>query len=380
MRRPALKDRNTVRARTTDDTGYVSLRESGARLKYLADDVFVGICLIQDNRFIYVNPRLVEITGRSAEELASEGTLNAILHPDDAAATLEGMDMVLSGALKSFLFQDRWIMKHGGVVEVDGAFTATPYDGKPALLGTVVDVTERNRLERQKTDFLAMVTHDFKVPLTSVLGFAELIECRQDLDQDVIESAAYITRSGRKLLGMVEDFMFHAMLESGELVPEFTPVKLSEVMGELTKEFSVQATNKEQTIELRCEPGLPDFMLDRKLVERAVANLVQNAVNYSGEGRKISLEADLRTDNDVDMIAISVSDAGPGIPYEQRIRLFEKYFRSATSSGVRGAGLGLTIVKMVAESHGGRVEVESKPGKGSTFVLLLPALKDQGER
>ena len=119
---------------------------------------------------------------------------------------------------------------------------------------------------------------------------------------------------------------------------------------------------------------LPFAFLDRKLIERAVDNLLQNAINYTPEGGRISLKTEYRIEGHRIFPAISVSDTGPGIPAEQISQLFDMYFRSQNTRSVRGAGLGLTIVKAVAEAHGGHVEVDSKLGKGSTFHIHLPPI------
>jgi two-component system sensor histidine kinase ResE len=229
-------------------------------------------------------------------------------------------------------------------------------------------------LEQQRDNFLAMVTHDFKSPLTVIMGYAELIATHEGLDGNIAEMCGYILRSGEKLLGMVDDFTFHARLQSGVLTPEFATTDLNEVLKDVRKEFSVQAAKKRQVIEVDFADDLQFAFLDRKLIERAINNLMQNAVNYTPEGGRISLKTEYRAAGKQIFPAISVSDTGPGIPPEQISQLFDMYFRSHNASGVRGAGLGLTIVKAVAEAHGGRIEVVSELGKGSTFYIYLPSI------
>ena len=219
-----------------------------------------------------------------------------------------------------------------------------------------------------------MVTHDFKSPLTVIMGYAELIATHEGLDSGISEMCGHILRSGDKLLGMVNDFTFHARLQSGILTPEFASTDLNEVLKEVKKEFSVQAAKKRQVIEMELAQDLPFAFLDRKLIERAVDNLLQNAINYTPEGGRISLKTEYHRVGKQIFPAISVSDTGPGIPAEQVSQLFDMYYRSQNTSGVRGAGLGLTIVKAVAEAHGGRVEIDSKLGKGSTFYIYLPSI------
>ena len=118
------------------------------------------------------------------------------------------------------------------------------------------------------------------------------------------------------------------------------------------------------------EDPLPEIRLDANAIDRAVANLLDNAVKYSNGDRRIGVELSRNDDG----VAIAVSDHGIGIPHDELERIFERFHRVSTGlvHDVKGSGLGLTLVKHIAEAHGGRVTVESKPGKGSTFVIYLP--------
>lgn len=237
-----------------------------------------------------------------------------------------------------------------------------------------VSPDEKKWVEQQRDNFLAMVTHDFKAPLTVIMGYAELIATYEGLDRNLSEMCGYILKNGEKLLGMVDDFTFHVRLQSGVLTPGFATTDLNKVLKEIKKEFSVQADKKRQIIEMELAGDLPFAFLDRKLIERAIGNLLQNAINYTPEGGRISLKTEYHVVGNRIFPVISVSDTGPGIPAEQISQLFDMYFRSQNTGGVRGAGLGLTIVKAVAEAHGGHVEVDSELGKGSTFHIHLPSI------
>jgi signal transduction histidine kinase len=114
-------------------------------------------------------------------------------------------------------------------------------------------------------------------------------------------------------------------------------------------------------------------IIDQKLVQRAVTNLLQNAVNYTPSGGMISLGIESTRGDDEDFIVISVADTGPGIPKEEQDKVFDKYYRSSRTIDTKGTGLGLFIVKTVAKAHGGQVELTSEEGKGSTFKIILPS-------
>jgi signal transduction histidine kinase len=227
-------------------------------------------------------------------------------------------------------------------------------------------------LQRQKDDLYAMVTHDLKSPLTSILGYAELmtdmLSKNKECGQDIFEMAQAIKSGGDKLGNMVEDFLTSAALESGKIEIERASVDLGDVLNYAKNSFLPEAKKKNIIILTRAG-NLPVAFIDRKYIDRAVTNLVQNALIYTPPGGRVELKAD----NDGDSIAISVRDTGPGISDEEKDKIFEGYYRSTTTRGAKGTGLGLLVVKMVAEAHGGHVEVQSEMGKGSVFTIYLPA-------
>jgi len=171
---------------------------------------------------------------------------------------------------------------------------------------------------------------------------------------------------------MVEDFLFHAQLESERIVPDFERIDPCAILKEVQRQFGVLAAQKKQKIEVECDEGLAGLFLDRKLMERALSNLVQNAINHTNEGGKITIRAGCNYGYVEKTAYFSVSDNGPGIPPALRSRIFSPYFRPPGSVGVRGAGLGLTIVKTVAEAHGGTVHTVQNEGGGTTFMINLP--------
>jgi signal transduction histidine kinase len=164
--------------------------------------------------------------------------------------------------------------------DVEGTARFTTYQGRPAAVGIVQDVSERKRLERDKADFLAMVTHDFKSPLTNILGYSELIMqkgCVRTMDE-VCEMAASVYKSGRKLIGMVEDFLFHSRLEAGTATLQKAPGNLEDLLRGVCEEYAPQAEKKGLELRLEHMSGLPRLYYDKRLVERAVSNLNQHPV------------------------------------------------------------------------------------------------------
>ncbi len=147
---------------------------------------------------------------------------------------------------------------------------------------------------------------------------------------------------------------------------------MREILKDVIKDFENQATKKGQTLNTEFAQDVPAINMDVTLVQRAVSNLLQNAVNYTPEGGRISLKTQRAENGGRAFLVISVEDSGIGIPAAEQSKIFQKYYRMSRTSRTGGTGLGLAIVKAVADAHNGRVELTSEEGAGSTFKLFIP--------
>ena len=181
-----------------------------------------------------------------------------------------------------------------------------------------------------------------------------------------------IRNSCRKINGIMEDFLTLSHLESVKSSLKESVCDPADLVQETEKDFAIQALGRKLQFQVKAEPGLPLIKVDKIFLQRALFNLVQNAFTYTQPGGEVIFSAALgpgpKETN------FSVRDNGPGIAPEDQEKVFEKYYRSRRTSGKKGNGLGLYIVKSVAEAHGGRVHLESEPGKGSVFSIILPAI------
>jgi len=228
------------------------------------------------------------------------------------------------------------------------------------------------KLSAMKNEFVSNVSHELRTPLSSIRVFGEFMRRGRVGDPaKVREYGSYIETESRRLTQLINNILDFSRIESGHIAYNFEAVDLEELLAGTLATFSVRLRDK--GFEVRYdgpEDPLPEIRLDANAIDRAVANLLDNAVKYSNGDRRIGVELSRNDDG----VAIAVSDHGIGIPQDESERIFERFHRVSTGlvHDVKGSGLGLTLVKHIAEAHGGRVTVESKPGKGSTFVIYLP--------
>jgi signal transduction histidine kinase/streptogramin lyase len=218
-----------------------------------------------------------------------------------------------------------------------------------------------------KTDFLAMVGHEIRTPLTGVMGMAELLG-RQPIPEESRRFAEAIRRSGELLLRLIEDLLVWSRIEVGKLAIELRPFDLEALLAHAVEVERPQALRKGLALGLALDPRLRRWWLGDPLrIEQIVLNLLHNAVKYTQRGR-----VDLRADIEGERVVVRVRDTGPGIAAEERERLFRRFERGRTPPAAPGHGLGLAIARELVERMGGTIELTSEPGQGAEFIVRLP--------
>lgn len=246
-------------------------------------------------------------------------------------------------------------------------------DGDCGLLVFFQDITEEKRVETIKKDFVANVSHELRTPLASIKGYSEtLLDGGMDDEDTLKEFLRIIDRHATRMARLIDDLLILSKLESHQMTMEIAPVDIREVIIPTVKSFEKQARDKRITISSRIPEGLPKVMGDRDRLEQVVVNLVDNAIKYTHPGGSVNISAS-RIEGSV---RVDVADTGIGIPAEDIPRIFERFYRvdKARSRELGGTGLGLAIVKHIIQGHGGRMHVESAPGKGSAFSFFLNAV------
>jgi two-component system phosphate regulon sensor histidine kinase PhoR len=246
--------------------------------------------------------------------------------------------------------------------------TAEPLpDG--GVVSVLHDISEIERTEKTRRDFIANVSHELRTPLTSIRGYAEtLLDSEEPVNGNTREFLQIIRRNAERMGRLTEDLLVLARVESGEEKLDLQPYLPKRMLDESASALQENARAAGVELAIDQAPDMP-VMADAYAIQQVLANLISNALRYAQSGKKIVLGAKEQRSH----VEFFVRDAGPGIPSEHLPRIFERFYRvdKARSRETGGTGLGLAIVKHIVLNHGGTVRVESAIGHGSTFFFTL---------
>ena len=376
----------TVRDVTQDSLAEAALRDGKARYRSVFENAIGGIVrTAMDGTIIEANPAFVTIVGGTSAEQVIATDLRTWFSDPEVAARLDLRRWHSGHALET-----TWRRLDGGVASVVLDGVALEQGDGQYFLGFVRDLTaerarsarEREAIEasRAKTAFLAGMSHELRTPLNAVLGLSEaLLEGTFGaLAAPQLRSLETVHASGQHLLSLINDVLDIARVEAGQLPIEPERVGLREPIDESLALIYGQASQRGVRVVAELPPVLPSVDIDKRRIKQVLLNLLGNAVKFSPAGATITLQARMRPGND--RVELAVIDRGPGIPPEDRERIFEPFVTldRSVAREFGGAGLGLTMVKRIVELHGGSVQVDTTPGGGSTFVVELPVPPMQG--
>jgi signal transduction histidine kinase len=246
-----------------------------------------------------------------------------------------------------------------------------------ALWLAMRQAAEQIQLAEAKTSFLANVSHELKTPLALIRLAGETMELgRVHNEEERLKFLQIIGRECRRLTHMINNVLDFAKLDAGRREFHFRNTDLRRLVLETLETFEPQLEERGFQIEVSVPDEMPLIEADPEALTQCLVNLIDNAIKYSPGERFLRVEAAIeKGDGQPERARVAVTDRGMGIPASERRRIFDKFVRVDASlvHNVRGSGLGLSLVRNIVEAHGGRVEVRSAPGQGSTFTLFLPA-------
>ncbi|MDW7731100.1 MAG: ATP-binding protein [Methanolobus sp.] len=331
--------------------------------------------------------------GYSPEELISGHVwYGNIVHPEDRERVRNELKGKIEEDESDFWHEYRVLTKSGEVRWVDER-TLIQRAGKGDVFyleGIIFDITESKEAEsalvkaklmaesanRTKSQFLANMSHELRTPLNSIIGFSDMLieELFGELNPKQKRYAANINKSGRHLLNIINDILDISKIEAGKMDLNYENFRMDELFGEVLQSMEPLAKNKD--IDLFMPTQIPDCEInaDKLKIRQVMYNLLSNAIKFTPSGGSVKVVADCNSTG----ISVSVKDSGIGISELQQKELF-KPFRQLdpnTNRKYEGTGLGLVLVKNFVEMHGGRIWVQSSPGKGSTFTFVIPRKAD----
>ena len=350
---------------TALEARFQELRTSSRQLETLLNSMQDAVIAVsREGRVEWANRRLERLVGHVRVDAP---VVETVRDPDFLAAVREASQTnAVSSARATSVAPGR----------IFGVTAAPLPDG--GAVAVLRDLTETERAEKTRRDFIANVSHELRTPLTSIQGYAETLLDASPASNDYREFLEIIRKNASRMARLTEDLLTLARVESGEQNFEIAPARSDQLLDEAVQSFREIA--KSRGIELQIENTAIGEMVgaDHEAIHQVMSNLVDNAIKYAPTGTRIVLGARPAGEK----IEFFVRDFGPGISSEHLSRLFERFYRvdKARSRESGGTGLGLAIAKHIVLAHGGTIRAESELNHGSTFVFSLPRTVQTGVR
>ncbi len=368
------QERATWQAETSrrEQREQASAADTHARQDALLDSMIEGVLVLDETGRVQFANRAFAQMFRSTGSLLGKTVIEAVrLHEvaelverTNQEGRVSGHELRLAGE------PERWL-------QINAAAITSAARRKLGMVVVFHDQTRLKKLEGTREEFVANVSHELRTPLSLIKGYAEtLLDGAKDNPEVATKFLQTIDRNARRLDLLIQDLLIISSLESGRVSLSFAPVDLHPLIERLLTDFKSRAEARH----VKLVSTMPELAAhaDEARLEQVFGNLLENAVKYGREHGTVTIGGRTLADGQLDLF---VQDDGPGIPAEALERVFERFYRvdKARSREQGGTGLGLSIVKHIVQGHGGRVWVESEPGKGAKFCFTLPPARPEAD-
>jgi len=370
----------------------LTVKASETRYRDLFEESIEGILVSGEDRLEIVNQAAVDIFGYDSVEdmLSIESTTDLVSKSEqkDVAARrklrLKGETNILSD------YEFRGVKKNGDEIWLDSRNSLIHWDGRPAAMATVVDITERKAAEEKlklaieeaqqankaKSEFLANMSHELRTPLNAIIGFSDMLtgEYAGPINDRQRGYLKDVGSSGAHLLGLINDILDLSKIEAGKAELLEVPVDIFEIVEDSIHLLSERSEKNGLIVSFRPGPHEAKYFADSRMIKQVMLNLLSNAVKFTPKGGKVDIVLDISAE---DELSIEVRDTGIGIAKENIPKAMSAFgqVEGVLDRKFEGTGLGLPLVISLVELHGGTVGLQSEPGEGTIVTFTLPAIR-----
>lgn len=344
---------------TLDETG-----NEKNKLNTILTNMTDGIIAVASNgEIIHTNPAVYDIFSITKEEMENKNF-------DDISSKLSW------GINHEDLFTNS--EKANNILVINDLIIKTTVvlfgNEKNEKVGAIIvlqDVTEQERLDRMRKEFVANVSHELRTPLTTIKSYTEtLLDGALDNKEHAINFLKVIDTESERMTRLVKDLLQLSKLEYDSIQWNMKKISIYKIVNECVYRMNISAEQKNQKLEFNSDLDIPEIMGDKDRIEQVIVNILSNAIKYTPENGKILINLSLEENN----VLVEVADNGIGIPKEDLPRLFERFYRvdKARSRMLGGTGLGLSIASQIVEAHKGKIKIQSEYGQGTQVFISLP--------